>query len=51
MNTTHPALDVLTATLHDAADQPGVPSPKIAIEHVGGQDWRDGCSASDELSE
>ena len=43
MNVTHPILDVLTATLHDAAERLGVPSAELEVEHVGRRVWRDGC--------
>ena len=43
MSATHSVLDVLTATLHDAAEQLGVPSTELEVEHVGRRVWRDGC--------
>jgi hypothetical protein len=43
VNTANPVLDVLTATLHDAAEQLGVPSAELDVELVGSQVWRDGC--------
>jgi hypothetical protein len=43
VNTAHSVLDVLATTLQDAADQLGVPSAELDVEHVGCRVWRDGC--------
>jgi hypothetical protein len=43
MSVLHPLLDVLQATLDDAAGRLGMPSAEIDVERAEGQDWRNGC--------